>query len=431
MDRLPSKLLFSKRRLRPRVVISYILDYVILVACVVGFYILDRIEPYHQHFSLQNISLQYPYAEHERISIVAAVACSGGGPLGIIAIYTLFVDGLFSHNKPFNSSSGKRKLTGPYRWKDRLWEFNCGFLGLVLSQAMTFVITQALKNACGKPRPDIIDRCQPRPGSQDPVPYGLSTSSICTGDPHLLKDGFRSWPSGHSSSSFAGLFYLSLWIGGKLHIMDNKGEVWKMFLVMFPCLGATLIAVSRIMDARHHPFDVITGSLLGIVVASISYRQYFPSLAEPWKKGRAYPIRSWGTAPTYPQASGYNNSTESTSALRNTEQERMHEPGFSENTEPVPHPAEYTPPHPYVTNIYSRRSHEEGWSSSSEEDVTNGYEMQQGYNRTQNPAMSGQLPTYEPGMAYQSQTQPMMPGTGPLHQEAAMAPASGTRSHEV
>ncbi|RDW81343.1 phosphatase PAP2 family protein [Aspergillus mulundensis] len=434
MDRLPDKLPFSKRRLRPRVIISYIVDYVILIALVIGFWIIDRIEPYHQRFSLNNISLQYPYAVHERISIYEAVACSGGGPLIIIAIYTLFIDGLFSHKKPINSN-GKRKFTGPYRWKDRLWELNCGFLGLILSQALCFVITQALKNACGKPRPDIIDRCKPKAGSEDAKPFGLSDYSICTGDPHLLKDGFRSWPSGHSSSSFAGLFYLSLWIGGKLHIMDNKGEVWKMFLVMFPCLGATLIAVSRIMDARHHPFDVITGSLLGILCATISYRQYFPSLAEPWKKGRAYPIRSWGSEPTYPGETY--GQTDSTAALRNPEEERLrvHEPenGSSVNPEPIPHPQAYPPAHnPFVSNPYHRH-HDGNWSSSSEEDVTSGYEMQQGYARTHNPGLGGQLPTYEPGMSYRSQTQLASgPGssTGPMHPEAAMAPAPATRTHD-
>lgn len=95
--------------------------------------------------------------------------------------------------------SGKRKLRGPWRWKDRLWELNCGILGLLLAQGLAFIITQALKNACGKPRPDLIDRCQPRLGSHDPPRYGLSNSTICTGDPVILKDGFRSWPSGHSS----------------------------------------------------------------------------------------------------------------------------------------------------------------------------------------------------------------------------------------
>lgn len=73
---------------------------------------------------------------------------------------------------------------------------NCGILGLLLAQGVNFVITQALKTACGKPRPDLIDRCQPPLGSKDPVLYGLSNSTICTGDPAIIKDGFRSWPSG-------------------------------------------------------------------------------------------------------------------------------------------------------------------------------------------------------------------------------------------
>ncbi|KAL4947621.1 phosphatidic acid phosphatase type 2/haloperoxidase [Aspergillus filifer] len=433
MDRIPDKLPFSKRRLRPRVVISYILDYVILIALVIGFWIIDRIEPYHQRFSLNNISLQYPMADPERISIFAAVACSGGGPLIVIAIWTLFIDGLFSHKKPVKAS-GKRRFTGPYRFKDRLWELNCGFLGLILSQALCFVITQALKNACGKPRPDIIDRCKPRDGSADGVPFGLVDSTICTGDPHLLKDGFRSWPSGHSSSSFAGLFYLSLWLGGKLHIMDNKGEVWKMFIVMFPCLGATLIAVSRIMDARHHPFDVITGSLLGILCAIISYRQYFPSLAEPWKKGRAYPIRSWGTDPSY---SGIYGKTDSTDALRNPEDERMHEPdASSERPGRPPHPDTYPRGNPFAPSVYSRQPHDGGYSSSSEEDVTSGYEMQGGYARTHNPGLGGQqLPTYEPGMAYHSQTQPASlgaeTGAAPIYPEPTRSPAPAVRGHDI
>lgn len=163
---------------------------------MIGFWILDSLEPYHQHFSLNNISLQYPYAVHERIPIQYALCISGVFPLALIIVYTLFIDGLFSHNKPQDPVSGKRKLRGPWRWKDRLWEMNCGILGLLLSQALAFLITQVLKNACGKPRPDIIDRCQPAPGSHDLSPYGLSNSTICTGEAALIKDGFRSWPSG-------------------------------------------------------------------------------------------------------------------------------------------------------------------------------------------------------------------------------------------
>lgn len=115
-----------------------------------------------------------------------------------------------------------------------------------------------------------------------------------------MKDGYRSFPSGHSSSSWGGLFYLSLYLAGKIHLLDSRGEVWKVFVVLVPTAGAALVAISRIEDARHHPFDVIFGSLLGAVCAFVAYRQYFPSLTESWKKGRAYPMRSWGMEPTHP-----------------------------------------------------------------------------------------------------------------------------------
>jgi diacylglycerol diphosphate phosphatase / phosphatidate phosphatase len=113
----------------------------------------------------------------------------------VIAVYTLLIDGLLSHNKSSMESMGGRRLSSRYRWKDRLWELNCGILGLLLSQALAFVITQVLKNATGKPRPDLINRCLPRV-TEDLKPFGLSNSTICQGDPKILKDGFRSWPSG-------------------------------------------------------------------------------------------------------------------------------------------------------------------------------------------------------------------------------------------
>lgn len=349
-----------------------------------------------------------------------ALCLAGLVPLLVIAVYTLFIDGIFSHNKPLKTTTGKRKHTGPYRWRDRLWEFNCGFLGLLLSQGLAFVLTQVLKNACGKPRPDVIDRCQPSQ-TQDPYPFGLSNYTICTGDPVLIKDGFRSWPSGHSSSAFAGLFYLSVWLCGKLHVLDNRGEVWKTLLVMVPVLGAMLVAVTRIMDARHHPFDVITGSLLGIICAYVSYRQYFPPVTEVWRKGRAYPIRSWGTEPVNPLVFH-----ESQMNLHNPEEERLPtqpvQPSVIANDNPVyrnPSPSIYAASTTPYANVYQRRPHDRDgdWSSSSE-DLADGYEMQPGYMRTQNPGLApgagtgtGQLPRYESDTAYHP---PVVPGVSAL-----------------
>lgn len=117
---------------------------------------MDMAEPYHQRFSLNNESLQYPYADPERISAFWAAIICCLFPLICIVFWTLFLDGLFSHHKP--NGNRNRIITGPWSMEQRLWEMNCGILGLGLSVAGAICVTGALKNATGKPRPDIIAR---------------------------------------------------------------------------------------------------------------------------------------------------------------------------------------------------------------------------------------------------------------------------------
>lgn len=156
--------------------------------------------------------------------------------------------------------------------------------------------------------------------------------------------------------------------------MDKRGEVWKAIIVMIPILAATLIAVSRIMDARHHPFDVITGSLLGVFTAWASYRQYFPSLSEPWKKGRAYPIRSWATEPKIPPGMG---DDDDMVPLRDTSGEQMYaqrrQADLSQEFSLHPEPQRNVPGGGPVYR--AKRRDRDGYSSSSSEDISEGYEM--------------------------------------------------------
>ncbi|KAI9893678.1 MAG: hypothetical protein M1814_005893 [Vezdaea aestivalis] len=413
--KVPERLPFSKKRLPVKVIVSYITDYVIIVVLVVAFSALDAVEPFHQHFSLQNYTLHYPFAEKERVPVPLAAFLSVGCPAIIIFIYTIIVDGIFSHHKAQGMPGAKRRLlNGRYRLKDRLWELNCGILGLLLSVGAAVTITGALKNATGKPRPDLIARCKPPAGTKDPDPFQLSTSDICDKSvAHaILKDGFRSFPSGHSSTAFAGLFYLSLYLAGKLHVFDNRGEVWKALIVLIPSLGAALIADSRIMDARHHPFDVITGSLLGIGTAWVSYRQYFGPITDSWRKGRAYPIRTWGRDPVHPaerQDSLYEKSVEpmrtpvrpdieaantsyepsTDSAQGNVFREQVHRSQGQRRAEygadaPMPSSSTgpYNPPNPYRSHPKPRGAEHDGYAASSSEDEAShdqGFELQQQY----------------------------------------------------
>ena len=87
-------------------------------------------------------------------------------------------------------------------------------MGLALSLALAFFFTQGMKNLFGKPRPDLLARCQPDIahaadhaistfGREFNAQWMLVSSTICkTKDKSLLDDGFRSFPSGHASCKF-------------------------------------------------------------------------------------------------------------------------------------------------------------------------------------------------------------------------------------
>ena len=108
-----------------------------------------------------------------------------------------------------------------------------------------------IKNRVGRLRPDWWSRC---------VTFD-EVAGTCTGDAFLLKDGRRSFPSGHSSTAFAGLFFLTLFLAGKngafaFHATFPRSSVLQSRLLRFtlavsPLFLAAWIAITRIEDNYH------------------------------------------------------------------------------------------------------------------------------------------------------------------------------------
>ncbi|KAM3198916.1 hypothetical protein P3L10_034353 [Capsicum annuum] len=154
-----------------------------------------------------------------------------------------------------------------------VYDLHHSILGLLFAVLITAVITDAIKNAVGRPRPDFFWRCFPD-GKDE---YDRWGNVKCHGKESDIKEGHKSFPSGHTSWSFAGLGFLSLYLAGKIKAFDRRGHVAKLCIVLLPLLMASLVGVSRVDDYWHHWQDVFTGGMIGLFVATFCYLQFFPA----------------------------------------------------------------------------------------------------------------------------------------------------------
>ncbi|KAL3636045.1 putative lipid phosphate phosphatase 3, chloroplastic [Castilleja foliolosa] len=163
-----------------------------------------------------------------------------------------------------------------------VYDLHHAILGLLFAVLITGVLTDSIKNATGRPRPDFFWRCFPDGVER----YDHLGDVICHGKASDIKEGHKSFPSGHTSWSFAGLGYLALYLSGKIKCFDGRGHVSKLCILFFPILAACLVGISRVDDYWHHWQDVFAGGLLGLTVATFCYLQFFPP---------PYHTEGWGT----------------------------------------------------------------------------------------------------------------------------------------
>lgn len=311
---------------------------------------LNFVQPKERAFSLLDLTISYPFIPESISTSTLALVCLLAPAIIIALIVAIFVPGR-NHN---------RKLQRKEVIALKLWEWEKGWAGLALSLAAALFATQALKNMFGKPRPNCIATCDPDLSNIDNYVVGglgqgisprwvLVSSSICA-NPNVadIRDGFRSFPSGHASFSWAGLLYFSLYLCSKFNISipylpyqpspqstngnqssnmellplhHQRGEtpsddttksddpsipqnpttfasqplrnraasppLYLLVLAFIPIAVALYICSTRYAEYYHKGFDIIAGSFIGIVTAWISFRLYHL----PFGRGEGW---AWG-----------------------------------------------------------------------------------------------------------------------------------------
>lgn len=282
----------------------------------------------------------FPFSHKETVSTGLLAVLAIVLPAALVFALTILLPYAAPHSR--FSRSSLRTYTQSATWKRRLYALNTAWLGLALAIALALLITDGLKNFIGKPRPDMLERCgvtRESIAAAATGPAGLVTWDACTNrfnngaggfTESDVRDGFRSWPSGHSSTSFAGLGYLCVFLGkyvfglrlphlttmqqdrspvspasqhadegtpsaassssaaaaaGKHSpssaentevesVLPSFPTMLALLLCAVPPLLAAFIASSRYSDYRHHGFDILSGCVVGLFSAYAGWRWY-------------------------------------------------------------------------------------------------------------------------------------------------------------
>jgi phosphatidate phosphatase len=139
-------------------------------------------------------------------------------------------------------------------------------------------ITDFAKVVVGRLRPNFLDVCKPNVNPYTDLCVNSNRTYlvpdvdfVCTAPAELVNESRLSFPSGHSSLSFYSMVYLILFVK---HAWSARRLGLFVCLVQFFLFAlACMTALSRLADNKHHPTDVLAGSLLGASIGVLTFFQ--------------------------------------------------------------------------------------------------------------------------------------------------------------
>ncbi|TRY62761.1 hypothetical protein TCAL_10992 [Tigriopus californicus] len=223
--------------------------------------------PYKRGFFCDDETISHPYlASTIGNSILYGVGF--GVPLLVIVVVETFIRGI---------SGPKSDVIFGKEIPNHVVSIIRLIIGYLFGTACSQTLTDICKYSIGRLRPHFFDICRPDWNLIDcgtDIRPKFVTNYTCLGNPELFPDAVESedrvldshlsFCSGHASFSFQAMIFVILYLQARLLRRDRPNQTILVHALQFAAfMYAFFTALSRISDYKHHPGDVLFGSILG------------------------------------------------------------------------------------------------------------------------------------------------------------------------
>lgn len=251
-------------------------------------------------------ALSYPKVAHQTVP---------GGQMIAIMVFVPIAIFIIGHSsllaRAYRAYRQSSKAAAIKRLRPALLSFGLVLWSFAQCIALNGAFTNTVKNYVGRQRPNFFALCDYAGYSSNmtmylanTVPGAIGDISKCLAEPKDIEEAQLSFPSGHASYSFAGLFFATLYLRKFLSVPGKSYFNTRSVLVFGPTVIAGWIALTRIRDRYHNTDDVALGSAIGILSACLAWAHYVASRRHTLHPAVA-PVKDAGTgkpAATAPSA---------------------------------------------------------------------------------------------------------------------------------
>ncbi|KAK3927145.1 Phospholipid phosphatase 1 [Frankliniella fusca] len=138
----------------------------------------------------------------------------------------------------------------------------------LLGLGVVMFVTDAMKLLVSEPRPHFLDTCRPDAALNCSSPTQWIDDFACTNQQDTkwaVRDSMRSFPSGHTSISVFTALYVMIFL--RRRMLRDVTLLLVPWLQGLFLLWALVCSLTRITDHRHHWWDVMAGSVVGVASA--------------------------------------------------------------------------------------------------------------------------------------------------------------------